>query len=93
MQDDALLHVAAVVHPGVQSERIFAFAEPVNGDRILAILRKLYPNRSFPSSFKADEDLSDIVPRKRAEALLREMGRDGWTSMEESIKRNTEDIV
>ncbi|EMR66145.1 putative aldehyde reductase protein [Eutypa lata UCREL1] len=93
VQDDALLHVAAVVHPGVQSERIFAFAEPVNGDRILAILRKLYPNRSFPSSFKADEDLSDIVPRKRAEALLREMGRDGWTSMEESIKRNTEDIV
>lgn len=47
MQDDALLHVAAVIHPGVQSERVFAFAEPVNGDGVLAILRKLYPSRSF----------------------------------------------
>lgn len=92
MQDDALLHVAAVIHPGVQSERIFAFAEPVNGDGVLAILGKLYPRRSFPANFEADEDLSDIVPRKRAEALLREMGRDGWTSLEQSIKRNTEDL-
>lgn len=93
MQDDGLLHVAAVIHPGVQSERIFAFAEPVNGDRVLAILRKLYPSRSFPANFQAEEDVSDIVPRKRAEALLREMGRHGWTSLEESIKRNTEDLV
>ncbi|KAL9082953.1 MAG: hypothetical protein Q9165_008716 [Trypethelium subeluteriae] len=93
VQDDALLHVAAVIHPGIQSERIFAFAEPVNGDGVLAILRKLYPNRSFPENFQAAEDISDIVPRKRAEALLRGMGRDGWTSLEESIKKNTEDLM
>ncbi|GIJ91135.1 hypothetical protein Asppvi_010100 [Aspergillus pseudoviridinutans] len=93
VQDDALLHVAAAIHPGVQSERLFAFAKPVNGDTVLAILRKLYPSRSFPSNFQAEEDLSEIVPRKRAEALLREMGREGWTSLEESIKRNTEDLV
>ncbi|KAF7175191.1 hypothetical protein CNMCM7691_006595 [Aspergillus felis] len=93
VQDDALLHVAAAIHPGVQSERVFAFAEPVNGDSVLAILRKLYPSRSFPANFQAEEDLSEIVPRKRAEALLRDMGRDGWTSLEESIKRNTEDLV
>lgn len=59
MQDDALLHVAAVIHPGVQSERIFAFAEPVNGDGVLAILRKLYPSRSFPANFQAEENVSD----------------------------------
>ncbi|GFF38211.1 aldehyde reductase 2 [Aspergillus udagawae] len=93
VQDDAILHVAAAIHPGVQSERVFAFAAPVNGDGVLAILRKLYPGRSFPANFQAEEDLSEIVPRKRAEALLREMGRDGWTSLEESIKRNTEDLV
>ena len=93
VQDDALLHVAAAIHPDVQSERVFAFAEPVNGDGVLAILRKLYPGRSFPADFQADKDVSEIVPRKRAEALLREMGKDGWTRLEESIKRNTEDLV
>lgn len=93
VQDDALLHVAAAIHPGVESERVFAFAEPVNGDGLLAILRKLYPARSFPANFQDAEDLSDIVPRKRAEELLRGMGKDGWTSLEESVKRNTEDVV
>ena len=94
MQDDALLHVAAVIHPTVQSERIFAMAEPVNGDRILAILRELYPGRSFPANFQAEEDVSDItVPRKRAETLLREIGGHGWTSLEESVRRNTEDLA
>ncbi|KAK6221163.1 aldehyde reductase 2 [Colletotrichum tabaci] len=93
VQDDALLHVAAAVHPGVQSERIFAFAEPMNADGILAIFRRLYPSRSFPSNLQADEDLSDIVPRQRAEALLRDMGKDGWTSLEESLRRNIEDLL
>lgn len=93
MQDDALLHVAAVIHPRVQSERVFAFAGPVNADGVLAILRQLYPTRSFPANFGTEQDLSEIEPRKRAEALLREMGKDGWTSLAESIRRNTEDLV
>ncbi|KAI0911776.1 aldehyde reductase [Ustulina deusta] len=93
VQDDALLHVAAAIHPGVESERIFAFAEPVNGDSILATLRRLYPGRTFLPDFQAEQDLSDIVPRKRAETLLNDMGKTGWTSLEESIRRNTYDLV
>ncbi|KAH6651597.1 aldehyde reductase [Truncatella angustata] len=93
VQDDALLHVAAAIHPGVESERIFAFAEPVNGDSILSILRKLYPQRTFPDDFQAEKDLSEIIPRKRAEQLLLDMGKDGWTSLKESIHNNTEDLV
>ncbi|TGJ84767.1 hypothetical protein E0Z10_g3951 [Xylaria hypoxylon] len=94
VQDTALLHVAAAIHPGVESERVFSFAEPVNGDSMLAILRKLYPDRTFPENFQGDKDLSDIVPRKRASELLRDMGKpEGWTSLEESIKRNTEDLI
>lgn len=82
-----------MIHSGVESERIFAFAEPENGNVLLAILRKLYPDRTFPADFQSDEDLSNIVPKKRAEALLRDMGKDGWTSLEESVKRNTEDLI
>ncbi|KAI1824703.1 aldehyde reductase [Xylaria intraflava] len=94
VQDDALLHVAATIHPGVVSERVFAFAEPVNGDDILAILRRLYPSRTFPANFQGEKDLSDIVPRKRALELLKDMGKtEGWTGLEESIKRNTEDLL
>lgn len=93
VQDTALLHVAAAIHPDVNSERVFAFAETVNGDGLLAILRKLYPTRTFPVDFQAEKDLSTIVPRERAEELLRDMGKvGGWTSLEESVRRNTEDI-
>ncbi|CCC07169.1 hypothetical protein SMACR_01192 [Sordaria macrospora] len=93
VQDDALLHVAAAILPEVQSERIFAFAETINGDGILDVFRRLYPTRSFASPFQAGEDLSEIVPRQRAEDLLRKMGKDGWTGLEQSIKWNTEDLV
>ncbi|KAF7560766.1 hypothetical protein G7046_g3379 [Stylonectria norvegica] len=92
VQDNALLHVAAAIHPGVESERVFAFAEPVNGDGILAILRRLYPGRTFPDNFQSESDLSDILPRRRAERLLQDLGKNGWTSLAESVKRNTEDI-
>ncbi|KAF2135660.1 uncharacterized protein K452DRAFT_354301 [Aplosporella prunicola CBS 121167] len=92
VQDTALLHVAAAIHPGVENERVFAFAEPCNGDSILKILRKLYPGKKFPENFQSDKDLSKIVPRARAEELLRDMGKSGWTSMQESVKLNTEDL-
>ncbi|KAL2258927.1 hypothetical protein VTK26DRAFT_7574 [Humicola hyalothermophila] len=50
VQDDAFLHVAAAILPEVQSERIFAFAETTNGDRILDVFRRLYPTRSLARS-------------------------------------------
>lgn len=93
MEDTALLHVAAAIDPSVDSERIFAFAEPVNGDGMLTVLRELYPQRVFPANFQAEKDLSDILPRKRAEELLRAMGKDGWTSLKESLRNNTEDLM
>ena len=93
VQDTALLHVAAAIHTGVKSERIFGFAEQVSGHRILAILRKLYPGRTFPAEFQPADDLSNIVGRPRAEELLRDVGQKGWTSLEESIRKNTEDLV
>lgn len=93
VEDTALLHVAAAIHPGIKSERIFAFAEPVNGDGILTILRQLYPDRIFPLDFQSEKDLSNVMPRERAEALLRDMGKSGWTSLKESIKKNTENLI
>ena len=92
VQDTARLHVAAAIHPDVVSERIFGFAEPQNGDAVLEILRKTYPSRTFPGNFQAGRDLNQVVPRARAESLLRDMGREGWTSLDDSVRWNTEDL-
>lgn len=51
-----------MIHSGVEPKRIFACVEPVNGDRLLAILRELYPDRSFPANLQSDQNLSNIVP-------------------------------
>ncbi|TVY19806.1 Aldehyde reductase 2 [Lachnellula arida] len=93
VEDTALLHVATAIHPFVSHERVFAFAEPINGDTLLATLRKLYPERKLPANFQSAVDRSVIKPRERAEALLRDMGKNGWTSLEESIRLNTLDVM
>lgn len=58
------------------------------------ILKTLYPEKSFsPEMPEAVLDSSQIVPAPKAEALLREMGRDGWTGLEEIVRLNTQDLV
>ncbi|KAK5049350.1 hypothetical protein LTR84_004279 [Exophiala bonariae] len=94
IQDVARLHVAALLHPDVKGERIFAYNTPFNWNTVLGAFRKLYPERTF----RDDEpglwdDLSIVEPAKRAEALLREMGREGFTGLEESLRRNVQEIV
>ncbi|KAM5387043.1 hypothetical protein ACJZ2D_000336 [Fusarium nematophilum] len=92
VQDTGILHVAAAIHPDVKSERIFAFAEPFNWDKVLDILRKQNPGVKFIDNFQSDQDLSEIKPKARAEQLLRDLGRPGWTSLEDGILLNTEDL-
>lgn len=94
VQDDARLHVAALLHPGVCRERIFAYCKPYTWCVIQGILRKLYPSRSFtPDAPEAVLDSSEILPSTRAEELLKEMGRPGFTTLGECIRMNTEDLV
>lgn len=86
--DNAKLHVAALVDPACDGQRIFAFAEPYNCNDILAIFRKLEPSKSF---IEDREDLGRAlseVPNGEAEELLRKHYGHGWTSLEESIRRN-----
>ncbi|KDN59917.1 putative NAD dependent epimerase/dehydratase [Colletotrichum sublineola] len=92
VQDTGVLHVAAAVLPEVQDERIFAFAEPFNWDRVLAILRQQNPDHSFGDDFEGTEYPHTIEPRERAENLLKKMGRPGWTSLEDSLLKTTEGL-
>ncbi|KAL5360728.1 NAD(P)-binding protein [Aspergillus floccosus] len=93
--DNARLHVAALLSPSVTFERIFAFAAPQNWTEVIRILRKLRPDNSVIPPEPKDEgcDLSDVLPSKRAEEILRSFfGRPGWVQLEDSIAEGISDL-
>ncbi|KAL2133420.1 hypothetical protein VTI74DRAFT_2421 [Chaetomium olivicolor] len=94
VQDTARLHVAALIHPDVRGERIFAYGKPFTWRGVQRVIQRLYPDKSFARDVKdAELNTSEILPAVRAEALLQDMGRPGWTSMDESVRMNTEDLA
>jgi hypothetical protein len=93
VQDTARLHLAALLHPEIQNERIFAYATPYTWRGIQMLIQNLYPGKTFvPVIPEVATERSEIVMAPRAEALLKEMGRGGWTTLEESVRLNTEDL-
>ncbi|KAL0253249.1 hypothetical protein SLS55_010221 [Diplodia seriata] len=94
VQDTARLHVAALTRPDLSSQRLFAFAQPYTTNQILQTLRKLYPERQFPEDIPGlEEDNNKILPADNAERILKETGRSGWTSLEDSLRMNTEELA
>ncbi|KAB8349565.1 hypothetical protein FH972_023590 [Carpinus fangiana] len=89
--DIALLHIAGLLEEDVQGERLFGFAESFNYNTVLAALRKIAPETKWPADDpKQKRDLSQ-VDTKRAEEMLRRYGKDGWTSLEDSVRAVTQD--
>lgn len=85
----ARLHVIGLLHPRVQSERLFGFAEPFNWHDIVNTLRKIQPHNKLIPDPPENEGraLSHIVPAARAEQLIQEFfHRRGWTSLEDSLR-------
>lgn len=92
--DAARLHVAALIIPTVKSERIFAYSQPFNWSDILDILRKAYPERSWPENISDEpRDLSTVESRERSVELLKALGRNGFITLEESVKSNAVQII
>lgn len=86
-EDTAMLHVAAMLHPDAQGERIFGFAYPRNLTSTIHYLRELYPDKQFPDPPENEgEDLVNILARPRAEQLLKWVKGSGWTDQKQSIK-------
>ena len=86
VQDNARVHVGALIGPDVKNERLFAFAHPYNWNDILAIFRELYPEQKFISDYpNLGRDLSKVA-NERAEELVKRFGRPGWTSLKDSVK-------
>ena len=89
VKDTARLHVAALVDPDVENERILAFAHPFNCNEILACLRRMYSDKKFPEDIEDNSKDSSKLDNSRGAELLKKFGRSGWTGLEEVIRGNT----
>jgi nucleoside-diphosphate-sugar epimerase len=86
VSDDAKLHVAALIDPACNGERIFGFTAPQSYNHLLAVFRKLEPGRDFGQDDDGGEDVTE-VPNKEAEELLRKHYGHGFVGLEETVKQ------
>ncbi|KIY00479.1 uncharacterized protein Z520_04164 [Fonsecaea multimorphosa CBS 102226] len=95
VRDDARVHVAALLDPKVENERLFAFAGPYNWTDVINILTNLRPDNDKIPKAPPNEgrDLTDIKGSKRAEELIKSFfGVPGWTSLEDSLAAGIADL-
>jgi hypothetical protein len=85
--DTARLHAIALLAPNVRSQRIFAFAGPLNMTDIISTLRELRPDHHFDDPNPNEgQDLTDVAPAAKAEKLLEEFfGQKGWIPYRQSL--------
>ncbi|KAI6080902.1 NAD(P)-binding protein [Hypoxylon rubiginosum] len=91
-RDTGLLYVAALIVPGVDRERLFGFSDRYSWPRVGQILKELYPGHDMPTLDTNGWDQTD-VPNKRGEELLRVLGHNGWTKLEDSVKACAESFM
>ncbi|OAL56516.1 aldehyde reductase [Pyrenochaeta sp. DS3sAY3a] len=93
VQDDAKLHVIALVHPGLSGRRLLGMAASAPISAISAILKEIYPDREFDHI--VDEGTNECVNSEadRVEGLLWKAYGHGYTSLKDSVKSNAQDLV
>ncbi|CAG8927388.1 unnamed protein product [Penicillium salamii] len=90
VEDTARLCVLGLLDRTVTSERIFAFGEQTNWTDTISMLRQLLPNNKSipPPPEKEVRDQTEVIPRARAEDLLRAFyGVSGFTSVKDSLAK------
>lgn len=88
VEDTAMLHVAAMLHPDARGERVFGYGQRKNLNNTLQYLKELYPDRTFPDPPENEQEfLANIVARPRAEELLKWVKGSGWATYEESLRK------
>lgn len=90
VDDNAAVHVAALIYKDVEGERLFTFANPYSWNTLLALLRKMYPDKSFIEDIEGLGEDKSIVANERAEELLKRISGHGWIGLEESLRPLTD---
>ena len=92
-KDAGRLHVAALILPGVEGERLLGCAAPFSQTDILKILRKIEPEKQFPSDPEGEgTDISEVDSRRGEELVKKLKGGEGWTGLEETIRENVKHL-
>ena len=87
VRDIALMHIAAVLDPEVSNRRIHAWAKGFNWNDMLAVLRKLYPQKKFIDDLPNMGQFLGTVDDSLGLKLLKKWGgQDAWTPFEQGIK-------
>ena len=89
----ARLHLAALIDPDVNHKRILAYKEPYTWNQVLAIFRKLYPNRKFVDDLPDQGEDKSTVDTRRPEEILKRFGDNGFTGLEQSIAWTVERLA
>uniref|UniRef100_A0A8H7K658 NAD-dependent epimerase/dehydratase domain-containing protein n=1 Tax=Bionectria ochroleuca TaxID=29856 RepID=A0A8H7K658_BIOOC len=86
VKDCALLHVASVLDPEVKNARLPAWGEHCNWNDMLAIMRRLFPERKFMEDLPGLSKVDVTTDYTQAFALLEKWaGQKGWKTLEETI--------
>lgn len=89
VKDVALIHVAAILDPEVKNARLQSWGHSAHWNDILTILRELRPQKGFIDDYPNPYHLKVSVDQSDSIALLKKWsGRDGWTSLKDSIFEN-----
>ncbi|CAG8037221.1 unnamed protein product [Penicillium salamii] len=93
VEDVARLHIAALLDPNIQSERIFGTAAKFRWTDVIAIMRRLRPNN--PNIPDAPNDIQcpfDYALAPRAEQILLGFSGSSWVSLEDSLEQAIVDL-
>jgi len=89
VKDLALIHVAAILDPEIKQARLQSWGHSSHWNEILAILRKLRPEKKFIDDYPTAYHLKVSVDQSESLGLLRKWsGKEGWTPLEESMSAN-----
>ncbi|CAG8019977.1 unnamed protein product [Penicillium olsonii] len=93
VEDVARLHIAALLDPKIQSERIFGTAAKFRWTDVIAIMRRLRPNNAdIPDAPNDYQCPFDYVGAQRAQQILLDFYGSGWVTLEDSLERAIIDL-
>ncbi|PIB00776.1 Aldehyde reductase 2 [Cercospora beticola] len=86
VEDTAIVHVAALLDDSVRGERILTLGEPFTYQRAIETLRRIDPSKTdYAEPLPGDQENRVVADTSRAVELLKKNGRDGVTSLEQSL--------
>ncbi|KAH6661477.1 hypothetical protein F5X68DRAFT_145613, partial [Plectosphaerella plurivora] len=91
--DCARLHLIALVDGTIENELILAFNVPFNWNTVLDQFRAFFLDKSFAANRQLGSDLSEVDNAFGADLLKKWYGQEGYTSLEESLCKNVEEIL